>query len=298
MITVVDLGNYNVKAMSSDGTKATFKSNVSRDFESYPDAFKHIKIDGEYTYFEKGPFSLEYIKTNKDYTAQLVYAIANVNEGIEDIKTNLTLLLPISEIQEKHKYIEAIKDKTFECSVKLKKKMNKKITIQDVMVLPEGYVIYFKLGDKYKTSSVIIVDIGGRTTNLVAMVNGEPKVLKTLKIGVLDFYAKIKELYADKEYNLEDIERLIKEKKIIVTDKQIAKFTNDILNEIKIHVKLEHYEHVLFAGGGSTIIEKIVKTALPSNCEIVENPLEANIEGAMEASKITWGNNNGATKKK
>lgn len=288
MITVVDLGNYNVKAINSLTAKSIFKSNISRDYESYPDAFKHIKIDGEYTYFEKGPFSMEYIKTKKDYTAQLMYAIASLNETEDEIKTNLTLLLPISEIQEKHKYIDEIKGKTFDCSVKLKTKINKNITIEDVMVLPEGYVIYFKLGEKYKTSSIVIVDIGGRTTNLVAMVNGEPKVLKTLKIGALDFYAKIRELHADKEYNLEDIERLIKEGKVVVTDKQIAQFANDILNQIKQHIKLEHYEHVLFAGGGAIIIEKIIKDILPDNCEIVDEPLESNMEGAMEASKMAW----------
>lgn len=288
MITVVDLGNYNVKAMNSLAVKSIFKSNISRDFESYPDAFKHIKIDGEYTYFEKGPFSMEYIKTKKDYTAQLMYSIASLNEEVDEIKTNLTLLLPISEIQEKNKYIDGIKGKTFDCSVKLKTKRNKKIIIEDVMVLPEGYVIYFKLGEKYKTSSIVIIDIGGRTTNLVAMVNGEPKVLKTLKIGALDFYAKIRELHADKEYNLEDIERLIKEGKILVTDKQIAQFANDILNQIKQHIKLEHYEHVLFAGGGALIIEKIIKDILPDNCEIVDEPLESNMEGAMEASKMAW----------
>lgn len=288
MITVVDLGNYNVKAINSLAAKLIFKSNISRDYESYPDAFKHIKIDGEYTYFEKGPFSMEYIKTKKDYTAQLMYSIASLNEEVDEIKTNLTLLLPISEIQEKNKYIDGIKGKTFDCSVKLKTKRNKKIIIEDVMVLPEGYVIYFKLGEKYKTSSIVIIDIGGRTTNLVAMVNGEPKVLKTLKIGALDFYAKIRELHADKEYNLEDIERLIKEGKILVTDKQIAQFANDILNQIKQHIKLEHYEHVLFAGGGALIIEKIIKDILPDNCEIVDEPLESNMEGAMEASKMAW----------
>lgn len=289
MITVVDLGNYNVKAINDKGTSIKFKSNISRDFESYPDAFKYIKIDGEYTYFEKGTFSLEYIKTNKDYTAQLMYAIAKVNEDEENINTNLTLLLPLSEMQHKSKYIEELKNKQIDCTVKLKKKMEKKITINDVLVVPEGYTSYFILQDKYKTSSLLIVDIGGRTTNLVAMINGEPKVLKTLKIGVMDFYSKIRELHADREYNLEDIDRLIKEGKIKITEKQLVSFTNDILNEIKIHVKLEHYEHVVFTGGGSTVIEKIIAEKLPKNCIVLTDPIESNIRGALEVSKITWG---------
>lgn len=290
--TVVDLGNYNVKAINNNGQEIKFKSNMSRDFESYPDAFKYIKIDGEYTYFEKGNFSLEYIKTNKDYTAQLLYAVAKVNEDIEEIETNLTLLLPIGEMQEKKKYIEALKGKDFECTVKLKKKMDKKIRIKDVLVVPEGYTSYFMLEDKYKTGSLLIVDIGGRTTNLVAMINGEPKVLKTLKIGIIDFYSRIKELNSEKEYNLEDIDRLINEGKIKITEKQLVNFTNDIINEIKIFVKLEHYEHVVFTGGGATVIKTVIENRLPKNCIVLNEPLTSNIKGALEVSNITWSNDN------
>jgi plasmid segregation protein ParM len=130
------------------------------------------------------------------------------------------------------------------------------------------------------------------------MINGEPKLLKTLKIGVMDFYSKIKELNSEKEYNLEDIERLINEGTIIVTEKQLAEFTNDILNEIKIHVKIEHYKHVCFTAGGATIIEKIIKEKLPKNCFILDDPLTSNIRGALVASKITWGIKDGKEEKK
>ena len=298
LLSIIDLGNLNVKGIDQDGEKINFKSNISRDYESYPDAFKYTLMNGEYTYFEKGTFNLEYIKTNKDYTAQVLYAISKLHNDINDVKTNLTLLLPISEMKEKTKYTDTLKNKIFEFAVKNSKKSKKKVMIEDILVLPEGYVSYFALKDEYKTSSIIIIDIGGRTTNLVAMINGEPKLLKTLKIGVMDFYSKIKELNSDKEYNLEDIERLIKEGTIIVTEKQLAEFTNDILNDIKIHVKIEHYKHVCFTGGGATIIEKTIKEKLPKNCFILEDPLTSNIRGALVASKITWGIKDGKEEKK
>lgn len=298
LLSIIDLGNLNVKGINETKKKINFKSNISRDYESYPDAFKYTLINGEYTYFERGTFSLEYIKTNKDYTAQVLYAISKLHEDVEDIKTNLTLLLPITEMQEKQKYIDNLKGKSFEFTVKTSKKMNKKLSIEDILVLPEGYISYFALKDEYKTSSIIIIDIGGRTTNLVAMINGEPKLLKTLKIGVMDFYSKIRELNSDKEYNLEDIERLIKEGTIKVTEKQLAEFTNDILNEIKLYVKIEHYKHVCWTGGGSTVIEKIIKEKLPKNCFILDDPVTSNIRGALEASKITWGNKYGKEEEK
>jgi plasmid segregation protein ParM len=288
LLSIIDLGNLNVKGINQDEKNINFKSNISRDYESYPDAFKYTLINGEYTYFERGTFSLEYIKTNKDYTAQVLYAISKLHNDIEDINTKLTLLLPISEMKEKTKYINTLKGKNFEFTVKNSKKTNKKVLIDDILVLPEGYISYFALSDEYKTSSIIIIDIGGRTTNLVAMVNGEPKLLKTLKIGVMDFYSKIRELNSDKEYNLEDIERLIKEDTIRVTEKQLAEFANDILNEIKIYLKVEHYKHVCWTGGGATVIEKIIKEKLPKNCFILNDPVNSNVRGALAASKITW----------
>lgn len=292
LLSIIDLGNYNVKGINQDKKQINFKSNISRNYESYPDAFKYTLINGEYTYFERGSFSLEYIKTNKDYSSQLLYSISKLHGELKEIKTNLTLLLPISEMMHKAKYIDNLKGKAYEFTVKDSKKIDKKVFIEDILVVPEGYASYFVLEDKYKTSSILLIDIGGRTTNLVAMVNGEPKVLKTLKIGIMDFYSKLKELNSDKEYNLEDIERLIKEGEIKVTEKQLAEFTNDILNEIKIHVKLEHYKYVVWTGGGSTVIEKIIKDKLPKNCLILDEPLTSNIRGALEVSKITWSSNN------
>lgn len=201
-------------------------------------------------------------------------------------------------MQERDKYINSLKGKSFEFKVKTSTKMDKKVFIDDVLVLPEGYISYFALEDKYRTSSIIIIDIGGRTINLVAMINGEAKILKTLKIGVMDFYSKIKELNSDKEYNLEDIERLIKEGTIKITEKHLAEFTNDILNEIKIYVKLEHYKYVGWTGGGAKVIEGVIKSKLPSNCFVFDNPATSNIRGALEASKITWGITDGKAEEK
>lgn len=298
LLSIVDLGNYNIKGINQDGLKIDFKSNFSRNFETYPDGFNYVLLDGEYTYFEKGVFSKEYIKTNKDYTAQLLYAIAKLHEDVENIETNLTLLLPISEMEHKQKYISDLKGKEFKYIVKASKKMDKTVKINDVLVIPEGYASYFTLEDNIKTSSVLLIDVGGRTSNVVAMNSGKPQVLNTYKIGVLNFYSKLKKLNEAKEYNLEDVERLIKKGDIAVTEKQLAAFTNDVVNEIKIDVNLSHYDNVIWTGGGSTVIKDIIENKLPTSCCISKEPLYSNILGALEVSKITWGINNGKEEKK
>ncbi len=287
-ITVIDLGNYNVKGIDTKGKQVTFKSNISRDYEAYPDGFSYVNLGGEFTFFEKGNFSKEYIKTKKDYIAQLLYAIAKLNEESESIETNLTLLLPISEMDHKQKYIEDLKGKEFKFTAKTTKKSNKVVKILDVFVVPEGYASYFTLDDKTKSSNVLILDIGGRTTNVVAMDNGKPQVLNTYKIGILDFYLKLKNLNSDKEYKIEDIEKAITKGDIKVSKKHLAAFTNDVINEVSININLNHYNYVIFTGGGSIVIQDIIKESLPSQCILATNALNTNIQGALGASKEIW----------
>ena len=287
-ITVIDLGNYNVKGTNLEGKKVNFKSNISRDYESYPDGFNYINIDGEFTYFEKGNFSKEYIKTKKDYIAQLLYAISKLNEDKDLIETNLTLLLPISEMEHNKKYVEDLKGKEFKYTVKANRKSEKTLKINDVFIVPEGYASYFTLDNQVKKSNVLILDIGGRTTNVVAMDNGKPQVLNTYKIGVLDFYLRLKNINSDKEYKLEDIEKAIKKGDIKVSRKQLASFANDIINEVNINVNLNHYNHVIWTGGGAVVIQDIIKENLPKQCQIEDDPINTNIKGALIASKELW----------
>ena len=96
------------------------------------------------------------------------------------------------------------------------------------------------------------------------MDNGKPQVLNTYKIGILDFYLKLKNLNSDKEYKIEDIEKAITKGDIKVSKKQLAAFTNDVINEVSININLNHYNYVIFTGGGSIVIQDIIKESLPS----------------------------------
>lgn len=290
-ICVVDLGNYNVKAINNVGKQITFQSNLSRDYESYPDGFKYVLLDGEYTFFEKGTFSREYIKTQKNYTAQLLFAISQLYENEEIIEDlNLVLLLPISEMQQKQKYIEDLKGKDFTFTVKINKKQDKIIKIADVLVTPEGYSSYFTLSDDVKDSNLVLIDVGGRSTDIAELQNGRAKTLKTYHIGILDLYMKLQNINADKEYKLEEIKCAIDRGDIKVTKKQLAGFVNDIINEIKIDVNLNHYDNVVWTGGASKVIEETINDTLPKQCYVHKNPLYSNILGALEVGKIAFNN--------
>lgn len=287
MITVLDLGNNNVKGINDKGTLINFRSNLSKSYESYPDGFNYILLDGEYTYFEKGIFSKEYIKTNKDYKAQLLYGIAKLYPNEDKVETNLTLLLPLSEMQHKSKYGTDLTNKQFKFTVRATKKKDMIVNIKNVFVVPEGYASYSLVDEKIKAGNVLIIDIGGRTTNVVAMDYGKPQVLNTYKIGILDFYSKLKILNEDKQYKLEDIEKAIQRGDIKASQKDLALFMNDIINEISLAVNINHY-NVRFTGGGSEVLKDVITNNLPKQYSILERPLYSNVYGALAVSKQIW----------
>ncbi|MDU4952956.1 MAG: exopolyphosphatase [Clostridium cadaveris] len=291
MITVLDLGNNNIKGITDTTGPMTFRSNLSRDYEAYPDGFSYVLLDGQYTYFEKGTFSKEYIKTNKDYKAQLLYGIAKLTD-MDHVETNLALLLPISEMEHKAKYESELKNKQFKFTVKTTRRKDMTINIKDVFVVPEGYASYFVLDDKEKAGNILVIDIGGRTTNVVAMDYGKPQTLNTYKIGILDFYQKLKNLNDDKQYKIEDIEKAIQRGDIKVSQKDLASFMNDVINEISLAVNINQY-NVRFTGGGAVVLKDIITNVLPKQCTILDNPLYSNVNGALIVSKQIWGKSNG-----
>ena len=65
---------------------------------------------------------------------------------------------------------------------------------------------------------ILICDIGSRTINYVTIVNGKTEYNYTERLGILDLYANIKDIENSKgeDYVEEDIERLIKNGRIIV----------------------------------------------------------------------------------
>ena len=291
-ITVVDLGNNNVKGLTEKGAPINFRSNMSKDFESYPDGFSYILLDGEHTYFEKGIFSKEYLKTRKDSTAQLLYTIAKLYPNLDKVETNLTLLLPLSEMPHRKKYEDEFKNKHFKFTVKTNSKKDMVVDIKDVLVVPEGQITFWTLDKETQADNVLIVDIGGRTTNIAAIDYGKPQVFDTFKIGILNLYSKLQNLNEDKQYKLEDIEKAIQRNDIKVSDKELAGFLNDIINEFSMKVNLNQY-NVKFTGGGSIVLKNIIEKNLPAQCVILDDPLYTNVRGALKASMAFWSKSNG-----
>lgn len=282
-ITIVDLGNMNIKYIGEE--KGNFSSRISTDYQAYQEGLERVEIDGKITYIGLGGLSREFNKCEKDYMAQLLYSICKANPE-EIIETNLTLLLPSLQMDNKKKLIDALKGKEFTFKFN---GMDRIVKINEMIVLPEGFASYYSLSEQEQEQDVCILDLGSRTINICCMVDGGIQVLQTIKLGSFDFYNKIRTLENSKgeDYKEEDIPRLIKNGTIKVTQKQYAEFLQEILNYIKPYANLKTY-NCIFTGGTSLMLQDYINKIPFVNAKIHEDALNSNVLGALEASKLAW----------
>lgn len=284
-VVVIDQGNWNTKWINNKGTKGVFSSRVSSEYQSYEEGFQRIEYNEQTIFFEVGQIQKEFNKVEKwCLIPQILYTLCKANPGQEIMESNITLLLPAIQMQNKTRLIDKLKNKEFNFKYNGKEIL---ASIHNVMILPEGYVSYFSLNSEDKKGSVALVDIGSRTVNLVVLHNGKIEKLNTITLGSYNFFQKIKNIENAKGENFveEDIKRLIDEGIIKVYQKQYAEFLNNILDAIKPLVNLATYK-VIFTGGTSLMLQEYINKLTLPNFKIHEDALNSNIIGAMEASKI------------
>ena len=284
-VVVIDQGNWNTKWINNKGIKGVFSSRVSSEYQSYEEGFQRIEYNEQTIFFEVGQIQKEFNKIEKwCLIPQILYTLCKANPGQEIIESNITLLLPAIQMQNKTRLIDKLKNKEFNFKYNGKEIL---ASIHNVLILPEGYVSYFSLNSEDKKGSVALVDIGSRTVNLVVLHNGKIEKLNTITLGSYNFFQKIKNIENAKGENFveEDIKRLIDEGIIKVYQKQYAEFLNNILDAIKPLVNLATYK-VIFTGGTSLMLQEYINKLTLPNFKIHEDALNSNIIGAMEASKI------------
>lgn len=240
---VVDLGNYNVKYLAD--RKGIFSAKYSTKFNANSEMFERIEIDGQLTMIGVGEYEREFNKVDKNYIPLLLYAI---DKATNESDINLCLLLPVSQISNKDKMINSLKGNTFTFDINGK---NRRININKVAVLAEGFVSYYSLDEDIK-DDILIIDVGSRTINYSSFLDGKLEKSFTEKLGVFDLYSTIK----------------------------------DILNRTKSKVNIKSYNKVVFVGGGSSTLKDYIEANTPAI--VLEDAIYANVTGAHKLCEIVW----------
>lgn len=282
-IIAIDLGNFNIKNSDNIIFQTRYQEGT---LDGYAGG-NEITFEGKSYVMETGNWEHEGNKAIKNYMPNLLYSLSkSIPNNVTEATFDVVLGLPILQMPQKEKLKEKLEKQTFNFKLN---NMQKSFTINRVAVIAEGFSSLYVLGEAERGKDILMIDIGGKTVNVVEYSNRKVGKKDTLHVGAFKLYGKIKDkLSGDgKTHNLDEIERLVKNGWITDIEKEKKQFLADILNELKENFDIETY-NVYFTGGGSLLISDVINSTI-NNLNLVPNPLFSNCLGNLNIAKAKWG---------
>lgn len=295
MLIGIDLGNFGVNTSEGD----FFYSKISEG-ESFTDE-NRIIYEGKEFQVGEGEFSTDWDKSKKESTLPLLFTA--LARSSKEKFFQVVIGLPAQQYKgnkEKLKsYIEENRGKTI-----IYKGIKREIIISDIIVAPECAAAYYNLSPEQKiiigNKPLIIVDIGGRTTDICLFEKNKITKVWTVPVGMLNIYQDIINHVNTKyteEFKLEDGEGILKnglflrgKSRDIGFVKQILqKHFNSIYKDLQFNFNTSK-GYVLITGGGSITLQKAFRNRL-ENLIISDDPVFDNAKGFKKLGVSLWQQN-------
>lgn len=286
MIIGVDIGNYSTKVFPS----VIFKSSVETNENIMGSKIK-LELNGETFYIGESNIETMLNKANKDNIIPLLTTA--ILKTTTDTTNYVVVGLPIGQYKE---YKEQLKERIM--SYKFKNlRINgadRNLIIKECEVYPESLATYYALNWK---DDCIIIDIGGRTTDICYIRNGKLINHSTLAVGTLNIYSDVSK-YLNNKYALnvdfEYAEKIINRGSLNINGTDVdLNCIKEILknNFFKINKELElNYpvstEAIILTGGGGKLFEGAFKRRY--NVRLADNYVFTNAEGFKRIGGILW----------
>lgn len=268
----IDIGNFAVK--TSEGV--IFESKVTTVGE-YGTNADRLTLDGKVFFLGEGEEEINPKKFEKEnYIPLLLGAICkSTNEDTVD----LALGLPIKQYtQFKQVVIDKLQDKEF--NIKFGD-TTRRIYINSVKVFPEGVTGYLYFGkdiqDRVGSRDVVIVDIGGKTTDIALIKDNRATKPYSIDIGTINIYDVIsKSIEKDERFQGEvtvdrdKVQDYINKGFYFKGEKQdissnigsSKELFKKIYNELKLNYPITT-EAVVVMGGGAKLLGNVFKQNIP-----------------------------------
>ena len=287
MILGVDIGTHSVKT----STKVCFLSKYTQG-ESFTES-NQLTINGKVYNIGEGEFSTDWDKSRKENTLILLYAA--LYKSTNDCINNIVLGLPVQQYKKnRDRLTELINNNR--CA----KVNDRNIVISNVSVAPEGAGAYYSLDldtrELIGNKQLIIIDVGGRTTDIVQLVNKKIIDVKTIPVGMLNIYQEIIDYINTKyteSFNLEDGEIVLKEGLFLDGENKDISFVKTILqnnfNSIYKEIQLKYNinkGYVYLTGGGGITLQSPFRKRL--NNLIVTKSIYDNAIGFKRVGESLW----------
>lgn len=283
----IDVGNYSLKEYPNTNIKSlvTTEKNILGSKLS-------LEYDNKIYYIEEGKFETELNKSRKENFFPLLFTAIVLNSS--DIFQQIVCGLPINQYKANKSILI---DMVLSSQIR-NLKFNgeeRRIIISDFAVYPEGVGAYYSLDTK---DDVIIIDLGGRTTDIAYIVDKKLKLSSTVAVGTLNIYKDIVDtlnsLYS-LDLDIQMAEKILNKGYFEVDGiKTNLGFITEILkkNFMKINDDLVlkfpcRTEKIVLVGGGYKLFEKAFKNRY-KNCYVANNPIYANAIGFRKVADLLW----------
>lgn len=298
MILGIDLGNVNVKTSEEIiySNKITQDERLFKDDESL-----RVEFEGNRYVIGIGEYQTNYLKADKKYL--MVSLLTAIAKSTENNINQVVLGLPIQQYKNDRSKLED-KINNHKINEIILNNEARQIIISECRVFPEGLAVYYSLDNKLKNDignrDIIIIDVGGRTTDicLYAVENRKRKLLNyiTIPAGTLNIYSDFIKAINDK-YGLdklkEDAPNILKQGLWVDGQRESLKFTKDIfvkyleriLAEIRLNYPIRTAQCIL-CGGGGILFQGLFKKEI--NSLIVIKDIYANARGFKKVGENIW----------
>lgn len=276
----IDLGNYNVK--SSVGV--IFRSTFVEGKPANPLGENVITYNGNSYTMEKGTFDNTFNKANKNYLPNLFYAIIK-SSNTESEDFNLMLGYPLDNESVAEQFKNDLIGQEFKVKYQRgQRETDRTIRIHNVRCVGESLSSFYTLNANERGEDLIIIDIGGRTTNVSVFQNRRLVDKFTIPSGTIDLFGDIiKRWNNDNGDNktVEDAERLIKREYITGCEVEYKRFLDELMNQIEKHLDRNTYKNY-FTGGGSEMLKELIEDYLEPSGTVMDNAILTNCNGNRE----------------
>lgn len=281
-----DIGNITSIGMSNE-KEIVIESRIKKVESNIDDFSQNEKFTYENDNYliNEGKFENDILKFKKDnYLMLLYYTIAKCTDSNN---INLVTCIPASRYKSRKEEMEEfIKQNNKKTVIVEGKKRN--ITIDKVTVLPEGYA--FKsdrniINNIKRNVDTTFLDFGGLTTDIVEFdSNMQLKNANSINIGLLTLYNSCREyinITYDLDLSLEECKTIFDGEQQLLVDAEfkykkelVKKFIINIVNEIKAICPNLKNSNIFIFGGGSVVMENVMKQLYPQSITINDIKLQ------------------------
>lgn len=296
-IVAIDTGSYSYKTSSG----ILIPAKITEEEILFND--NHVlELEDKIFTLGIGEYNTNYSKIEKEnFIPLLLGSIA-----LSTVETNVNIVVgaPVAHYKSTKDIIKNTIKKYKQSSFKLNG-IHRELNISEIEVFPEGIASFYALNEEYRnnmTKDLIIIDIGGRTTDIaIFKKTGNKRIIvnpQSLPVGMLNIYSDViravNSKYPRLKKELEDAESILKNGLEIFGEKQnlsfikpiIYKHTDKIFKELNINYPIET-EDSLLTGGGAYLLKGLFKKRIP-NIIVPENSLFTNAYGLKKVGESLW----------